>query len=130
METTGIDFSLVRGATFAGTIRHASGGQPVSSVEVTIQSSTGTVVDHPYTALNGQYRSRALPAGTYYASARNYYNYNGGQTVDQVYNNHNCPPEGCDWHTGDPIELVTGTDTTGIDFSLHDYGDDCGDPPG
>jgi ELWxxDGT repeat protein len=122
LETAGIDFSLIRGGTFAGTITRASNGQPIGGVQVAIRNSTGAVVDTESTDNHGNYRSRGLITGSYYAETDAAYSYDDHPSADQVYHNHDCSREECDWHIGEAISVTTGIDITGIDFSLHEYG--------
>jgi ELWxxDGT repeat protein len=118
METSGVDFSLVRGGTISGSVKRASDGQPIWTSYAVIRDSTGKIVAQVLVYPDGSYQTDALPAGTYYAETLNS---NGQPAVNQVYHNHDCPST-CDWHTGDGITVVQGTATTGIDFSLHAYG--------
>lgn len=120
-ETSGVDFSLIRGGTMSGTVKRASTGQPLFS-EVLIRNTSGRVVDDQFTDNSGRYQSRGLMTGTYYAETVNHPYFDPRPAINQVYHNHDCLPPGCDWHVGDGISLTNAIDTTGIDFSLHELG--------
>jgi len=79
--TAGIDFHLARGASFTGTVTAASGGAPISGVNVYVYSAQGTYLTYGTTNSAGVYALRAgLPAGAYYlrTSTESYF-------VDQLY---------------------------------------------
>ena len=121
-ETTGIDFSLIRGGTISGNVVSASTGETVNGTTIIIRNEQGTAVDQVQSFLG--FRSRALPTGTYYAETRGAYISDHGNlraVPDQVYNGHNCPAAGCSGIAGDAIQVTNGTDTAGINFSLHEY---------
>src|SRR6185295_2942065 len=64
--TGGIDFPLVKGTTIAGRVTDAATGAPIQSVNVAI-SDGFTTVSNAITNANGDYKSAALPAATYFA---------------------------------------------------------------
>jgi ELWxxDGT repeat protein len=121
-ETANVDFSLILGGTFAGTVTRASTGLPIVDAEVDIVDVNHTVVDREFTDSAGKYKSRGFLTGTYHAVASTDFSSPSWPSVQQVYNGHNCPPTGCDVLGGDAISVTNGADVTGIDFPLHEYG--------
>ena len=109
--TTGINFALARGTRISGTVTDSATSAKISNIGINILDATGTLVDSVVTNLSGVYVSRSLPPGTYYAGTSNSIGY-----VNEIYNNILCP--GCSAFSGTPITLTTGSDRSGIDFSL------------
>jgi ELWxxDGT repeat protein len=120
MENSGVDFALTRGGAITGTVTRRSTGQVLRDMLITVVDSAGTVFDRTTTSTAGTFRSRGLPAGTYYAHTSNSGSVHG--VVDQVFRGVNCGPAGCNPSSGQPISVVLAEDTTAIDFALDNYG--------
>jgi ELWxxDGT repeat protein len=119
-EATGIDFFLVRGGTISGTVRRAATEELLDSVQIIVRNQSGEVVDQKLAGLLGQYRTRALPDGWYFVEAHAVST--ATPAADQLFDGRNCAPEGCDWRMGTAVVVKSGSDTAGIDLSLHEYG--------
>jgi 5-hydroxyisourate hydrolase-like protein (transthyretin family) len=108
--TSGIDFSLASGGQVTGTIT-SSTGAPIDRVSVIVLTAAGVQVSSATTNANGEYRTGAVPAGTYYVRTRNTQGF-----TDQVYNGREC--SNCNPTLGNAVTVAAGTNTTGINFSL------------
>ena len=114
-DNAGIDFELGSGGSFSGTVTDDDTMDSLEGVIVDIfreENNEAVWLANPTTDALGQYSSPGLPAGQYFASTWNTQGY-----VDEVYDDHPCPPD-CDPLAGDEISVANGTVTTGIDFGL------------
>ena len=111
--TPGIDFGLTVGGRVGGTVTLVAGGTPVSPASVVIYSAGGARLTGGTTDGSGVYRTvEGLPTGTYYARTENALG-----LVNKVYNNLPCSTS-CVPTAGNPIAVVAGSTTLGIDFAL------------
>jgi ELWxxDGT repeat protein len=134
VETSGVDFFLVRGGTISGTVTRALTA-PVRGINVLIYDQNGVIADFATSNFYGNYSSRALATGSYYAVTAGTLYGNTNPLVGQTYNNRNCTPTACSWQNGDPISVTNGATTARVNFPLHEYGtiagtvrDDKGNP--
>ena len=108
-DTADIDASIVRGATFSGTITDASNGAPLSNIcvqpvrtgELSINSSVCTGPD-------GHFVTGGLVAGEYRLHFTNF----SGRYVEQWYSNQ--PTK----DTAQPLSGVLGNDLPGLDVAM------------
>ncbi|HYH09888.1 MAG TPA: carboxypeptidase regulatory-like domain-containing protein [Thermoanaerobaculia bacterium] len=118
-ETQGVDLAVPRGGTIGGRVTRLATGEPLYRAQVTIYNSAGTMVDRVLAAPDGMYRSRGLGTGTYHLET--FIIYDQG-VMNQAYGGVECAPSECHWSASTPVSVTLGSDTTGIDFALHDYG--------
>jgi hypothetical protein len=110
--TSNINLALPKGGSITGKIIDAGNSQPLSGVTVRILDNSGSFVTTGTTNGSGIYTSTAgLPTGVYLAKTSNSLGY-----VEQLYQNIQCA--GCSVTTGTSIPVVTGAQTTAIDFAL------------
>jgi Carboxypeptidase regulatory-like domain len=111
--TSGVDFSLERGGTMAGTVTDAAGA-PLANVRVLIYTATGRGLFAMFTDSSGAYTSGAgLASGLYYAKTYRTQGY-----LDELYDDLACPGGWCTVTAGTPISITAGATTSGIDFAL------------
>jgi hypothetical protein len=108
-STDNIDFALDGGSTISGVVLKDGSGDPVVDADVFAESFTpGGGHGGTRTASDGTYSISGLAAGDYRVMAQA-----GDQGLaGEFYNN---TP---DWEKADVVTLVSGTSTTGINFSL------------
>jgi hypothetical protein len=114
--TTGdIDFALVLGGRFAGTVRSAATGAGLANVAVSVFVTNGSLpIASGFTDASGAYTSLwGLPTGTYFANTSN-----SSGFIDKLYDNIACPGGNCRVTTGTPILITAGMTTEKIDFAL------------
>lgn len=122
ITTTGIDFDLSTGLTFAGTITEFGTGNPIAGVHVLMYQDMGAgIVKFANWATThdgsqgpvGSFEVSGLPAGTYYAVTNNGSDLpfpglrpaNGNGWLDILYDGILCPASGCDITSGTAIVL-------------------------
>src|SRR5581483_1836155 len=112
--TPHIDFALALGGTINGTVTAAVGGAPLSDLTIQIFSAgTGAFVGAVKTDASGNYSALGLAAGTYYVGT-----FSPPQGyANRLYNNVPCPAS-CAGVAGDPVAVVAGSATNGINISL------------
>jgi len=113
--TSEIDFSLVSKGRIAGVVTEAGSGTPLGGIDLGAYDELGFSLSWDTTDVDGSYRLDGLEPGSYFirAFAHSYQ----GEIYDDV------PCIGaCDVTAGTPVEAVTGTTTTGIDFALRRLG--------
>ena len=108
-STTAINFVLAGGSTISGVVLTEGGGTPIGNADVFAESFTpGGGHGGTRTASDGTYSISGLAAGDYRLFAQA-----GDQGLaGEFYNN---TP---DWERADTVTLVSGTSTSGINFSL------------
>lgn len=114
-DTAGIHFMLNESRSISGTIRDAATGEPLPYVRLKIFDPAGNSVYDDIQILSdcfGRYTVASLVPGTYFAIARS------SGYIDQLYRGIPCPEGMCDPLSGTPINVLPGTDATGIDFAL------------
>jgi hypothetical protein len=116
-DTPGIDFVLTDGGTLSGTVTSTATGDELTGVIVDIFDSAGTWLANPTTDVQGRYASPGLPTGDYYARTWNTAGY-----VNELYDDHPCPPTCDPVSNGTIIGVQVGADTGGIDFELDSGG--------
>ncbi len=107
----GRDFGLSAGGSVSGMVTEAGSGDPVAGVEIRIFNGAGAWASSAVTAADGSYTAGGLNTGDWYAVAV------GPDHRDVAYPAVPCDG-GCDPTLGDPLSVVTGSDTPGVDFSL------------
>lgn len=110
--TSGIDFALQRGASLAGQVTRAAGGQPIVGVEVRAFTSAGRLAGVGRTSGSGEWRISGLSPGSYFVSTSNNQGF-----LNEVYNNLPCEPF-CNPVGGSPIAVAGSGVISGIDFAL------------
>ena len=110
--TSGIDFALQRGASLAGTITSAAGGQPIPGVEVRAFTASGRLAGVGRASTSGAWRIAGLSPGSYFVSTSNNQGF-----LNEVYNNLPCEPF-CNPVGGSPIAVAGSGVIGGIDFVL------------
>ena len=112
MATSGIDFTLVRGATITGTVRDAVTGAPLANVLVSVCTAWGCTGSSS-TNGSGVYALTGLATGSYYLKTSSSFPY-----IDEVYQDIPCPNGNCSLLSGTGVEVTAGTTADGIDFRL------------
>ncbi|MDP6455794.1 MAG: carboxypeptidase regulatory-like domain-containing protein [SAR202 cluster bacterium] len=108
-STTGINFALAGGSAISGVVLKDGSGAPVADADVFAESFTpGGGHGGTRTASDGTYSIGGLAAGDYRVFAQA-----GDQSLAGEF--YNDTP---DWEKADPVTLVSGTSTIGINFSL------------
>jgi putative Ig domain-containing protein len=95
----------------SGTVRDDATASGLSGITVNVVAPDGRFAGAGTTDASGIYRVGRLTPGTYYAYTRNARGY-----IDERYKDGPCA--GCGVEGSTPITVPTGTDVTGIDFSL------------
>jgi len=113
-QTTGIDFSLVRGGSIAGSVTSLASGTPVAGVRVAVWAANGWPVTSAWSGDDGAYvTTLALPTGTYYLDASGTVDY-----LRQIYRGMSCGLACPPITAGTPVTVTQGAATTGVDFPL------------
>lgn len=110
MTTNGINFTLTRKGTIAGTVRDLATGTLIYA-GISVYNSSGTFVASA-TAYSGTYEVRGLDVGNYFVVAGS----SGWST--RLYNGLPCPPGNCHPTAGTPVPVTLNATTGGIDFNL------------
>ena len=118
--TTQVDMVLQRGGVISGHVRSAVTGRPLQFTIVNVFRN-GHFEGHGLTDDRGFYQVEALESGSYTASTQvsTTSSYNG--ELDQLYDGIPCTFGGlyaCEPAQGNPIPVVAGQETSGIDFLL------------
>jgi len=112
--TTGINFVLTsQESRVSGTVLDAASGLPLDNAYVTFFDSQGTHVQFTTTDATGAYTIALPSGGTYFVKAQVY---TTPGYVDQLYGALDC--SGCPVTSGTPLDVVPGTPSEDIDFSL------------
>ncbi len=114
-ETADVDLYLDVGGVIEGIVTDGSGPGElvVPGVLVTVVDGSGAVFGAALTACDGTYSIGGLVSGTYYAYTMNYRGHE-----DQLFDKEPCGGP-CVPAAGDPIAVVAGSTTSGVDFSLN-----------
>lgn len=105
------NFLLAEGGRFAGQVTAYGTGAPLATAFFAVWSSSSNIVDSGGVGPDGTFRSRALPAGTYYAVA------SAPGFESQLFDGLPCLGS-CNATTGTPIVVAAGETEVGIDFAL------------
>lgn len=114
--TSGIDFALATGGSISGRVTDVDTGEAAQNAVVAIFDAAGELVTSVLSAADGTYTAGGLPTGTYFAATST-----GEDFFDELYDDLLCTGTGfpgCDPTSGQPITVVLGADTGGIDFAL------------
>lgn len=111
--TTGIDLSLVRLGSIAGTVTDAMSSIPIPDLEVAVYDLSGTSVQYDVTDPAGNYLIEGLLPGDYFVATRAH----NQDHSNQIYDGVPCPFS-CDPTTGTPVTVLMAATTTAVDFSL------------
>lgn len=107
----GVDFELGRGGWITGTITDAQTGQGVLS-DFRLYTSDGSPCETGgLLSVDGFYETLGLPGGTYFVAT------DATDHRNELYDDIPCDPS-CDVTDGDPVAVVLGQGTWGIDFAL------------
>ncbi|MFE5835378.1 carboxypeptidase regulatory-like domain-containing protein, partial [Arthrobacter sp. NPDC056493] len=104
---TGINATLVRGASISGTITVPAGAD-ASGVQIEARDSNGNTVGSSSASPEGTYSLRGLPAGSYKVVFSSY----GTGLLQQWY------PGASSFDTANPVVLAAAQDKTGINAAL------------
>ena len=105
---TDVNFALIPGGGFRGTVTEFPGGRFVST-EMRVYTTAGVFVASKFGG--GDYWFSGLPAGSYVVRTVNDSGY-----LDKFYANGSCPP--CRIEDATPIVVSPGVFQTGVDFAL------------
>ena len=105
---TGIDAAMQDGGQITGTVTDAATQQPLSNVSVTAYDSSGNYVGYANVSSNGTYALTGLATGSYRVEFNSYV---GGYLPD-YYNGKGS------LSTADPVAVIAGSATNGIDGAL------------
>lgn len=115
--TSGIDFEMLKGGAFAGTVTEEGSPTPLDSGYVRIFDAAGVQLASAYPDSLGDYETTlGLATGTYYAATSSFEGY-----LDELYDDLPCHG-GCTFTDGTPISVAAGATTSGIDFGLEQGG--------
>ena len=123
---TGIDFSLEPGGTVSGSVTcRFPPFEPASALTIQVFSNTGKRVRtlRPGDQC-GDYVIGGIPTGQYYLLARDVsvigagVQPTSGILVDELYGGAVCITKDCDVRRGVPVQVIAGSTTARIDFSL------------
>ena len=106
-----IDFDLTPAGSISGTVVDDTTGEPIQTT-LYVYNSDGLFQAFESSDPFGHYTTEDLPVGDYFVETR----VSDGH-LDEVYSEITCLPD-CDPVAGDPISVVAGSVTTGIDFTL------------
>jgi ELWxxDGT repeat protein len=122
-ETAGVDFAMSPGGTISGTVTRLSDGTGVGA-EVYILNEDFVYVERVFSfGTDGVYRSSSsLPTGTYYVEVRPLSLSGPVNVVPQRFRGLDCGIYGCEGEGGEPVSVVAGSETSGINFPLNVYG--------
>lgn len=121
-DASGVDFSLSRLGSIAGTVATAVAGRAVYDVYIAVWDSAGSYVGSAYSDFAGNFAIGGLPPGTYFATAEG--PYASVAFAGQLFSGLPCPggpPAGCDPTTGTPIAVSLDT-ATSVAFLVDDPG--------
>ena len=117
-EAPDIDFALDLGGTITGTIRDASTLSPLAYIYVDVLAADFNGSSSAESDSTGAYSIAGLPTGNYFAWTGNYEDY-----ANEYYNDHRCESaDNCEYWKADPIAVLQGSVTSGVDFDLLKYG--------
>jgi Carboxypeptidase regulatory-like domain len=108
----GIDFDLTTRGAITGLVLDVVTSQPATGVRVRLYNETGSSVGYDSTDTNGVFVVDRVYSGTYYVAT------DDSRYINQLYDGIPCPTGCTDPTSGNPVVVVNGVTTTGIDFSL------------
>jgi hypothetical protein len=108
--TSGIDFALSPGGAISGSLTNATTALPIDGSVVAFDRAGSGVME---TWGSASYALVGLPGGTYYVGVEGF----SGE-IGELYDDIPCVGWRCDARRGDPVAVVTGATTSGIDFAL------------
>lgn len=113
----GFDFVLEAGRNIVGRVTRAADGSPIEGVFVEVyDTATGDYQGGGWSDADGNYRSQALPPGTYEALT-----WSEEHFAEQIWDGQECVNYyDCLVRSGDPIEVGADADRAGVDFALRD----------
>ncbi len=128
---TGINFSLAPGGAISGHVTCAPGSARVAGPQIHAYSASGALVRTIQVQTNAlgcsssDYAIEGLPTGQYFLLARdvpqdpvNIMFPEGGDLIDELYNDIVCVTSDCDVRRGTPVAVTAGSTTSGVDFAL------------
>ncbi|MEM7355509.1 MAG: carboxypeptidase regulatory-like domain-containing protein, partial [Acidobacteriota bacterium] len=114
--TQGIDFALALGGSLAGRVVDQLTGDPLADVDVRLFDAAGQYVDSVSPDETGGYTFGGLAPGDYFVRAAS------SAYHDEIYDDVPCSSYFCDPTVGNPVAVVLGSTTAGIDFGLDPLG--------
>ena len=128
---TGINFSLATGGAISGRVTCAPGSVRVAGPQIHAYSASGLLVrtiqvqTDALGCSSSDYLIEGLPTGQYFLLARdvpqdpvNIMLPEGGDLIDELYNDVVCVAADCDVRRGTPVAVTAGSTTSGVDFAL------------
>lgn len=120
--TSDIDFRVKKLGTISGHITSASTGDPLSYIDVVVLNADGLQVASKRSNSSGLYTVGGITPGDHYVVAGRFI-YPGHRSNHsfQAFDGVRCPgrsEDRCDLSKATPISIGTGSEVTGIDFSL------------
>ena len=112
VDTTGIDFALVKGGSISGQVSASSGGTPIAGVDIKVYDSAGRLSGVAKSVVGGSYQVYGLSPGSYFVTTTNALGY-----LDEAYNNIVCDPF-CNPLDGTAVVVSGSATTANIDFAL------------
>ena len=114
IDTTGIDFDLIKGGSISGLVTSDPPGVLIENVVVEIYESNGDWRGTGWSDITGNYiTGGGLPASGSYRALT----YAPAPYLNELYDNMQCYT-GCDLASGTPIAVTLGVETTGKNFAL------------
>jgi len=108
-----VDFSLTAGGRVSGRVTSADTGLPVAGVTVSVVDAAGATAATATTDLSGDYvTSAGIIGGTYFVATSN-----AAGLVNELYNNVPCIGT-CTFAVGNPVLVVEGMTSAGVNFAL------------
>ncbi|MCI0611849.1 carboxypeptidase regulatory-like domain-containing protein, partial [bacterium] len=111
-NTSAIDFALSPGGIISGTITDSATSNPIDSY-VYVYDSSGNYISSGFTDGSGNYQVGGLLTGNYFVLTSNTAGY-----IDELFDNIPCYQGNCGPTSGDPVSVIEGSTTPGIDFAL------------
>jgi 5-hydroxyisourate hydrolase-like protein (transthyretin family) len=116
------NFSLTLGGRISGTVTDQTTGNPVSGINVSLYSSSGSFITTGTTNDAGKYVGQSgLAPGTYFAQVISSSSGKSAGYIGQLFNGIKCTFN-CFVTTGTPIPVVAGVETPNINFVVSQGG--------
>ncbi len=112
--TSGVDFALRRYGSISGYVTDADGGSPIELVTLRVHDAAGVQLGYAWSTATGYYQYTGAVTGQYFVVADG-----DDHHESKLFDDLPCEPsDSCDPTAGDPVAVVTGQDTGGVDFAL------------
>ena len=113
--------NISTGGGISGRVADGVATNPIAGARVEYFNDAGYYMTSVSSASDGTFIISGLESGEYFVGTDLY----SGSWIDELYDDHPCPggpPYGCDPQSGDPVTVVAGSVTAGIDFVLEEAG--------